>query len=172
MRHSSYRSAEPLSEAAVLRGAVFIGLLFAVLVTLAVSVVILVNGFASARQSAYTQAHGVPRAATVTSVIAEGRKAATEDVNVSLTDPLDGQQTVTVLVPNAQSFPVGVRVQVLIDPQDPGYAEMAGQQFKTDSVAWWGAATAWTIAAPLVALAIMAGREWRKVRRGADVRPV
>ena len=65
----------------------FIGLLFAVLVTLAVSVVVLVNGFASARQSAYTQAHGVPRAATVTSVIAEGRNPATEDVNVSLTDP-------------------------------------------------------------------------------------
>jgi hypothetical protein len=172
MRPSSSRPPEPLSEAAVLRGAVFFGLLFLVLVALAISVVVLVNGVASARKSAYTQAHGVPRAATVTSVIAGGTRASTEDVNVSLADPVDGQQTVTVLVPSLQSFPVGTRVRVLVDPQDPGYAEMAGQQFKTDSVALWDAAVGWTIAVPLGALAIVAGRGWRKARRGAEVRPV
>ena len=63
----------------------FIGLLFLVLVALAISAVVLVNGVASARKSAYTQAHGVPRAATVTSVIVGGPTAGTEDVNVSLT---------------------------------------------------------------------------------------
>ena len=63
MPHSSSRPAEPLSEAAVLSGALFFGLLFLVLVA----------------------------------------------------------------VPSVQSFPVGARVQVLIDLQDPGYAEMAGQ---------------------------------------------
>jgi hypothetical protein len=165
MRHSSSRSAEPLSEAVVLRAAMFIGLLFAMLITLAVSVVILVSGFASAGKSAYTQAHGVPRAATVTSVTLGGSKASTEDVDVSLASPVDGQQSVTVLVPSRQSFPVGARVQVLIDPQDPGYAEMAGQQFKTDSVAWGNAATCWGIAALFVPLAVITGREWRKVRR-------
>jgi hypothetical protein len=165
MRHSSARSAEPPSEAVVLRAAMFIGLLFVLLVVLAVSVVVLVSGFASARKSAYTQAHGVPRDATVTSVMREGSKATTEDVNVSLADPVDGEQSVSVLVPSAQSFRVGARVQVRIDPQDPGYAEMAGQQFKTDSVALWDATTAWTIAAPLAALTVMTGREWRKQRR-------
>ena len=149
----------------VLRAALFIGLLFVVLVVLTVSVVILVSGFASARKSAYTQAHGVPRDATVTSVMLGSSKASTEDVNVSLADPVDGQQSVTVLVPSAQSFPVGARVHVLIDPQDPGYAEMAGQQFKTDSVALWDAATAWLIAALLAALTVWPGLEWRKLRR-------
>jgi hypothetical protein len=165
MRHSSARPAEPPSEAVVLRAAVFLGLLFVLLIVLAVSVVILVSGFASAGKSAYTQAHGVPRDATVTSVMLGGPKASTEDVNVSLADRVDGQQSVTVLVPSAQSFPVGARVHVLIDPQDPGYAEMAGQQFKTDSAALGDAATAWLIAAILAALTVMTGRKWRKLRR-------
>lgn len=166
MRRSSYRSAEPLSEAVVLRGAAFIGLLTLVLIALALSVVVLVTGFASARKSAYTQAHGVSRAATVTSVDREGSRASTEDVDVSLAAPVDGQRSVTVLVPSGQPFPVGARVRVLIDPQDPGYAEMAGQQFKTDSDAWGGAAVPLVIAAPLVALMLMAGHGWRKLRRG------
>ena len=145
----------------------FIGLLFLVLVALAISAVVLVNGVASARKSAYTQAHGVPRAATVTSVIVGGPTAGTEDVNVSLTDPVDGQQTVTVLVPGQPSFPVGARVRILIDPQDPSYAEMAGQRLMTDSDAVFGAAVGWTIAALLGGLAIITGREWRKARRQA-----
>jgi hypothetical protein len=111
----------------------FIGLLTLVLIALVVSVVVLVNGFASARQSAYTQAHGAPRAATVIDVIRGGPKASREDVDVSLADPVDGQQSVTVLVPGRQPFPVGAGVRVLIDPQEPGYAELAGQQFKTNS---------------------------------------
>jgi hypothetical protein len=52
---------------------------------------------------------------------------------------------VTVLVPSLQSFAVGARVKVLIDPQDSGYAEMAGQQFTADSDALLGAAVAWMI---------------------------
>jgi hypothetical protein len=98
MRRSPSRSAEPLSEAVVLRGAGFFGSLSVVLITLAVSVAVLVGGFASARESAYTQAHGVPRAATVIDVSLGGPRASTEDVDVSLAVPVDGQQSVTVLV--------------------------------------------------------------------------
>ena len=170
MRHSSYRPAEPLSEAVVLRGAMFFGLLSLVFIALVVSVVVLVNGFASARKSAYTQAHGVPRAATVTSVDRAGPKDRTEDVDVSLADPFDGQQSVTAFVPGMQSFPVGAGVRVLIDPQDPGYVEMAGEQFKTNSDAWAGAEIWWMLAAALAAVAVYAGHEWRKQRR-AERRP-
>jgi hypothetical protein len=42
---------------------------------------------------------------------------------------------------------------------------LAGQQFKTNSDAWSGAATWWMLAAPFTALAVFAGHEWRKQRR-------
>jgi hypothetical protein len=60
---------------------------------------------------------------------------------------LDGQQSVTALVPSTQSFPVGARVRVLIDPPGPGYVEMAGEQFKTNSDAWRDTAAGWGFAA-------------------------
>jgi hypothetical protein len=143
----------------------FIGLLIAVVTVLAFSVGILESGFAAASKSTYTQAHGVPRAATVISVTSNGRKSGTEDVVASLAGPAGGRQPTTVHVPSTQSFPAGARIQALTDPQDPGYAELPGQPFMTASAAWGTAAALWLLAAPMMLLMVLAGRAWGRQRR-------
>jgi hypothetical protein len=60
-------------------------------------------------------------------------------------------------------------VQIIIDPQDPGYAELPGQRYTTASTAWGTATAFWLIAAPLMLLMIPAARSWgrqRRVQRG------
>jgi hypothetical protein len=144
---------------------VFIGLLIAVVIVLAFSMGVLESGFAAANKSTYTQAHGVSRAATVISVTSNGSKSGNENVAASLADPADGQQSTTVHVPSTQSFSAGATVQILIDPQDPGYAELPGQRFMTASTAWGTAAAFWLIAAILMLLMIPAALGWGRQRR-------
>jgi hypothetical protein len=144
---------------------VFIGLLIVVVILLAISVKVLEGELAVASESAYTQAHGVSRAATVISVTSNGRKSGSENVAVSLADPAGGQQSTTVHVPSTQSFSAGATVQILIDPQDPGYAELPGQRYTTASTAWGTATAFWLVAALLMLLMIPAARSWGRQRR-------
>lgn len=144
---------------------VFIGLLIVVVILLAISVKVLEGELAVASESAYTQAHGASRAATVISVTSNGSNSGSEIVAASLASPAGGQQTTTVHVPSTQSFPAGAALQVLIDPQDPGYAELPGQRYTTASTAWGTAAAFWLIAALLMLLMIPAARSWGRQRR-------
>lgn len=164
MSESPSRSGDhvPLEEVAL---PAFIGLLVVVVITLVISAKVLEGGLAAASKSAYTQAHGVSRAATVISVTSNGPKSGSENIAASLADPLDGQQATTVYVPSTQSFPAGATVQILIDPQDPGYAELPGLRSATTSDAWWTAATGWTLAAILMLLMVSAARSWGRQRR-------
>jgi hypothetical protein len=165
MSESSSRSGGRIPSPAVPASVVFVGLLIVVVIMLAISAKVLEGELAVASKSAYTQAHGVSRAATVISVTSNGSKSGSEDVAVSLADPADGQQTTTVHVPSTQSFPAGAKVQILIDPQDPGYAELPGQRYTTASTAWGTAAAFWLIAALLMLLMIPAARSWGRQRR-------
>jgi len=137
-------------------------LLIASVIVFALPVPVLENGLAAARKSAYTQAHGLSRTATVISVTSNGSKSGTEDVAASLAGPTDGDQSITIYVPSTQLFSPGTTAQILIDPHDPGYAELPGQRFSTVSTAW-GTATAWWVIAAFVSfLMIFAARELRK----------
>jgi hypothetical protein len=76
-------------------------------------------------KSAYTQAHGVSRNGIVTSVTNSGGRTRFSEVAVRL----DAQATTTAHVEPVTSLKPGATVRVLVDPQDPGYAEFPGQPF-------------------------------------------
>jgi hypothetical protein len=50
-------------------------------------------------------------------------------ITVSLAPPMDGHSTTVVHVPHGSSFVVGEGLEILVDPQQPGYAELPGQPF-------------------------------------------
>lgn len=108
-------------------------------------------------KSGYTQDHGLPRSGIVTSVTNyEGRDPAS-DVGVRLAEPVNGQVATTAHIHPVTSLKTGAAVQVLVDPQDPGYAEFPGHRyiesyvdqvaagallaciaFNAFGAAWWG----------------------------------
>jgi hypothetical protein len=87
--------------------------------------------------SAYTQAHGVPRQATVVSVDRQpiysktsiggkkvtGYKAA---VTATLDSPVGGQSQTTVYAPHDCTCGPGQEISVLVDPREPGHSELPG----------------------------------------------
>jgi hypothetical protein len=113
--------------------------LLAMLVVLFLAVVFLILSFAlrsSAARSGFVQAHGVRREAVIVSVdnIAQkstggsGFKSTTysAQVLVRLADPVNGQAQTTVHVPRYDTDRPGGTLTVLVDPDDPGYAELPG----------------------------------------------
>lgn len=170
MSESSSRSGGR-GPSAVPAAVLFFGLLIVVVAILAFSVRLLDSGLAAASESAYTQAHGVPGAATVLGVTSNGRDSGTENVTAAPADPVDGQQLTTVHVPSTQSFPPSASVRILIDPQDPGYAELPGHRFTTASNAWWTAASFWLMAALVMVPMIFVARGWIRERRGGALLP-
>jgi Protein of unknown function (DUF3592) len=120
--------------------------LVAVLIVLFIGVIFLIVSFAlrsSAALSGFVQAHGVRREAVIlnvdnivhesTTTIGSGSSrhtvtstSYTADVLVSLADPVDGQARTTVHVPNYEAGAPGDTLTVLVDPSDPGYAELPG----------------------------------------------
>jgi hypothetical protein len=105
-------------------------------------VLAIVFGALAAGKSAETQDHGVPRTATVLSMTiknATGKNAgpATETFDVRLDSPVGGRSATTVHVPGDSAWYVNdATVQVLVDPQDAGYAEFPGQPLTTSTVPW------------------------------------
>jgi hypothetical protein len=99
-------------------------------------------------QSAYTQAHGVGRQATVVRVDNMQHQSSsqngpatvwyTAEITASLNPPVDGQSQTTVHVPHQVSYSDGQTVSVLVDAQAPGYAELPGQPDVT-AKDWWAA---------------------------------
>lgn len=79
--------------------------------------------------SNYTQHHGVLDSGTISNVSntrgSHGDWSAA--VQITLDRPVNGATSTTVTVGNAVSSPDGTPVSVLVDPQDPAYAEYPGR---------------------------------------------
>lgn len=100
-----------------------------------ISIVASVSEYGDEARSAYTQAHGVRRAAQVLSAdTAMAGKTPTSTGIVLLSEPFDGHGTTTVHVRSVPLYP-GAAVTVLVDPQDPGYAELPGVPYTSNG--WW-----------------------------------
>ena len=111
----------------------------AMIVVLLIGVVFVIISFASrsqAARSSFVQAHGVRREAVILSVdnIAQKNgsgsvKTYVAEVLVRLADPVDGQTQTTVHVPNRETEGPGGTLTLLVDPDDPGYAELPGSPY-------------------------------------------
>jgi hypothetical protein len=122
---------------------------------------------AAANKSGYTQAHGLPRSGMVTSVANHTGKSSYADVGVRLGEPVDGHAATTAHLPSVTSLKPGMTVRVLVDPQDPSYAEFPGQRYIPKVTAQLGAAIFLASFAVCAFLAAWWGRVWlRQHQRG------
>jgi hypothetical protein len=104
----------------------------------ALGIVIIVGSFSERGDEARTsntQAHGVRRAAQVISEDAGTGKSPTSTLTVRLSEPVNGRDTTTVHIQGAPAYSAGAPVTVVVDPQDPGYAELPGAPY-TSSGFW------------------------------------
>ncbi|HUN37089.1 MAG TPA: hypothetical protein VMU95_34255 [Trebonia sp.] len=78
--------------------------------------------------STETQHHGVLDSGTISSVTNTESKPGhwSAAVRITLDRPVDGVTSTTLQVGSAVSSPAGTPETVLVDPQDPGYAEHPG----------------------------------------------
>jgi hypothetical protein len=137
------------SIASVIRGGRLSGRaagLVAVLILLFIGAVFIILSIAlrsSAALSSFVQTHGVRREAAILSVDNIAHKSTTTtgsgssthtvtsttytaEVLASLADPVGGQERTTVHVPRYETGGPGDTLTVLVDPNDPGYAELPG----------------------------------------------
>jgi hypothetical protein len=118
----------------------------AVGVPLLIGIVFIIVSFATrseAALSSFVQAHGVRREAVILNVQNEEHHSTTTTgsgssrhtttstswtalVQVSLADPVGGQTRTTVHVPGYESASPGDSLTVLVNPNDPTYAELPG----------------------------------------------
>jgi hypothetical protein len=89
-----------------------------------------------AARTSYTQAHGARRAARVISEDAGTGNDPTSALAVRLSEPVNGHDTTTVHIQGAPTYSPGAPVTVVVDLQDPGYAELPGAPYTT-SVEFW-----------------------------------
>ncbi|MGD0609180.1 MAG: hypothetical protein ABSA53_37080 [Streptosporangiaceae bacterium] len=97
-----------------------------------------VSTHSEADRSTYTQANGIAGTATVRSVAnydSSGRYSTSyfAKVTVSLQTPVSGQASTVVNIPGNVSYAPGQVISILVDPADPGYAELPGSPYVTDS---------------------------------------
>jgi hypothetical protein len=106
-----------------------------------------------AARSAYTQAHGVRRAARVISEDTGTGKNPTSALAVRLTRPVNGHDTTTAHIQGAPAYSPGAPVTVVVDPQDPGYAELPGDPYTSDQqwLLFLGIALAAILTIPFIA---------------------
>jgi hypothetical protein len=86
-------------------------------------------------RSSYVQHHGIRANATVESVVntqhcSRGGCNYTSAIFVTLSPPIDGAQTTVVHSPDFSNLFFGLQVPVLVDPQEPSYAELPGSMFE------------------------------------------
>ena len=113
---------------------VVIGLLALVFVVMAAS------DYSQAQRSAYVQQHGTSATATVVSVDNTqhcGRHSChwTAAIPMTLSTVVDGTTATTAHYASYSMLSSGARVTVLVDPKQPGYAELPGSRFKS-SLSW------------------------------------
>jgi hypothetical protein len=161
--------------------------LVAMLIVLVIGVVFIILSFAlraPAALSSIVQAHGVRREgvilnvdniahqSTTTSGSGSSKRTVTSttytaEVLVSLADPVGGQARTTVHVPRYETDSAGDALTVLVDPDDPGYAELPGSP-STPAVlpAIFLAVGAFLAVASVSGSALIA-RSWRRSSRRA-----
>lgn len=52
-------------------------------------------------------------------------------VTATLAQPVDGQRSTVVNIPGNVSYTAGQPISILVDPKEPGYAELPGQPYST-----------------------------------------
>jgi hypothetical protein len=83
-------------------------------------------------RTSYTQAHGARRAARVISDdVGTGRNPSSA-LTVRLSEPVNGLDTTTVHIQGTTAYSPGAPVTVVVDPQDPGYAELPGAPYASN----------------------------------------
>jgi hypothetical protein len=94
-----------------------------------------VNTYAQATLSSYVQHHGVHRTGGIVR-IQNIEHQDTRDgpwysalITVTLAPPMDGHSTTVVHDPHGSNLIVGEGLQILVDPRQPGYAELPGLPF-------------------------------------------
>lgn len=153
--------------------AVFLGLWTTATVLLIVTTFHL---HAEATRSSYVQANGAVRAATVTrvdNIEHQGKYSTwyTAQINATFLPPVDGQAKTVIYVPDSVDYSLGQQLPVLIDPQEPGYAELPGTP-GTTSGNWISAAVVAAIMLGFEGLAIWGMvREYRRRHAWASVAP-
>jgi hypothetical protein len=111
------------------------GILVVVIVTAGVGTVLIVGSVikhGDATRTSYTQAHGARRAARVISEDAGTGRNPTSTLTVRLSEPVNGHDTTTVHIHGAPAYSPGAPVTVVVDPQDPGYAELPGAPYTSN----------------------------------------
>ena len=120
-------------------------------------------------KSGYTQAHGLVRSGIVTSVANHEGRDPSADIGVRLREPVNGQAATTTHVRPLTSLKPGAAVRVLVDPNDPGYAEFPGQRYDQESEAQAGAITFLACLAVFAFVAAWWGRVWYRQHKSRGV---
>lgn len=165
--------------------------LAAMLILLFIGSVFIILSFAlrsSAARSSFVQAHGLPREAAImrvdniahTSTTTTGtgssrhtvtRTTYTAEVLASLADPVDGQARTTVHVPGYETKGPGDTLIVLVDPDDPGYAELPGSPSTPAALPTIFLTVGGVLAAVAITVGALIARSWRRARRRASALP-
>jgi hypothetical protein len=125
-------------------------------------------------RSAFVQAQGVPTSATVVSVWNSGYQSRSWDWNqyeahlaVRLAVPAGAAGGSTVYYPDSWGLTPGDRVRILVDPADPGYAEIPGRPYITSGPWIFMTITVGCLLTLLVAASIGTIADLRRRRRAA-----
>ena len=95
-----------------------------------------ISSYSQGARSGFVQAHGTRASATVQSVdntehCSRSGCSYTAAIAVTLSPPVDGAAATTVHYPGYSDLIPNEQVIVLVDPQQPGYAELPGDRFVT-----------------------------------------
>lgn len=146
----------------LISGIVFLGLGIA-------AVVLAFGAHSAASRSSYTQQNGVEDSATVGSVAnyqSTGRSQTTywAMVTATLRTPVNRQRATVVNIPNNVAYRAGQVIPVVVDPADPGYSELPGSPYATDT------STAGLVIGALVFAPVGVASVVSSVRMGARIR--
>lgn len=129
------------------------------------------SSYAQDSKSSFTQNNGIRENATITDVDTEkyySQYASSTDtyLTVTLPTPVNGRTRTVVNVSYDADYTDGQVIAVLVNPRNPGYAELPGHSYSDG----WGTLVAWLVAIPLLlrglvrtidALARLSpGRDW------------
>jgi hypothetical protein len=95
-----------------------------------------ISSHSQAVRSSFVQHHGTEATGTVDSVdnaqhCSKNGCDYTAAIVVALSPPVDGARTTVAHYPDFSDLTSGERVDVLVDPKQPGYAELPGSAFKS-----------------------------------------
>ena len=128
-----------------------------------------VQAHGDAARSSYTQAHGVRQTVRVISESTnrDNPKLPTSALTVRLSRPVNGHDTTTVHIQGTPAYSPGAPVTVVVDPQDPGYAELPGSPYSSSTqwVIFLLIGIAFILLYPLIAVGVLVLLPLRRRRR-------